>query len=103
VPGRDEHARLVAAISPHLHAGWTVADLVATLDGRWTGVDDRVAVLTYRVRQVGDPPEKHDERASPVVEEWCGACNEEGRWIYDPDGNRIFCPDCNPKARKAHP
>lgn len=97
-PGRSERTQLLAPITAALAAGWTVPDLVATLDRDWTGAKDRVRTAIARAKDLGPP-----RRTSPnsgARAPWCGRCVQSTRYLEHPETGLPLarCPDCHPGA-----
>jgi len=98
-PGRSERAQLLAPITAALAAGWTVPDLIATLDRDWTSANDRVRTAIYRAKDLG-APRRRDEGAGSSRPPWCGECHERTRMLEDPETRDPLgrCPRCHPAA-----
>lgn len=94
-PGRSERTQLLAPIAAALAAGWTVPDLVATLDRDWTGAKDRVRTAIARAKDLGPP--RRTGATSNSRRPHCGACHPDTRMIEPEDGAPYRCPQCHPR------
>lgn len=97
-PGRSERALLLAPITAALTAGWTVPDLITTLDRDWTGAKDRVRTAVARAKDLGRPPRATASGTSKPP--WCGQCEQSTRILEHPDSGLPLgrCPRCHPTA-----
>lgn len=91
--GGGERDRVAVLLSDRLHNGWPRTDLLAAVDGRWGGVQDRVAIVCHRVYKLGDAP--RPKVAQPrgycpvhpgTLVADCGLCATERAAAYDPEG-----------------
>jgi len=100
-PGRSERAQLLAPITAALAAGWSVPDLIATLDRDWTGANDRVRTAIYRAKDLGAPRTKTSgAQGGFAMPPHCGTCHPQTRMLEDPETRAPLarCPRCHPAA-----
>lgn len=108
LPTDAERGRLVDRVIDHLRAGWSADQLVARLLGMGplTTVASVYAVLTTRLRDVGEPPPAPPHERLRL--RWCGdpGCDPVTRQRLDDDGRPLFvmldgqrtpswCGDCS--------
>jgi hypothetical protein len=92
-----QRARLAAAVTAALNAGWTPRTLAAVTGANTTGVRNPYAVLAARLAPA-ELPLPHTQR--PSRPPWCGQCDERTRMLgFNGDAPRP-CPRC--KAQPAN-
>jgi hypothetical protein len=90
-----QRARLAAAVTAALDAGWTPQTLAAVTGANTSGVRNPYAVLAARLAPA-ELPLPHIQR--PSRPPWCGQCDERTRLLgFDGDAPRP-CPRCKPSA-----
>jgi hypothetical protein len=90
-----QQARLAAAVTAALNAGWTPRTLAAITGTNTSGVRNPYAVLAARLAPA-ELPLPHTQR--PSLPPWCHQCDERTRMLgFDGDAPRP-CPRCKPAA-----
>ena len=90
-----QRARLAAAVTAALTAGWTPRALAAITGANTSGVRNPYAVLAARLTPA-ELPLPHTQR--PSRPPWCHQCDERTRMLgFDGDAPRP-CPRCKPAA-----
>ncbi|MGO9294197.1 MAG: hypothetical protein ACLP52_10030 [Streptosporangiaceae bacterium] len=90
-----QRARLAAAVTAAVDAGWTPRALAAFAGANTIGVRNPYAVLAVRLSPAELPPPQTERPSRPP---WCGECDQATRMLaFDGDAPRP-CPRCKPKA-----
>ena len=90
-----QRARLAAAVTAALTAGWTPRTLAAVTGANTSGVRNPYAVLAARLAPA-ELPLPHIQR--PSRPPWCGQCDERTRLLGFDGGAPRPCPRCKPSA-----
>ena len=110
LPTEPERDRLVGRVAERLADGWRPWQLIDRLAGMGplTSVASVYAVLTSRLRNLGDPPAVEQSQQRKPLGPWCGSAScdpvtrrqvdAEGRPVFGVDGHGrvpLYCEDCS--------